>query len=394
MFPSLVAAIRELPPLEDAAGLRAAIALRDLLDARIASGLVAFDREAGWDLDGATSLKAWLRDEGMCPPDAHQLAMITKRIARLPAVREAWESGRLSTGQVRVIERHLIDRHVGRFTEIEAKLVPHLVGLSIADTNKVMAEWRARADADDPGTVGDEPASSLHHSKTLDDRFVTNGAFEALEGATVGHALTLADSGDLTVAPPQRRAQALVDVCEFFLRHHEKPPVVRNRPHVNLVLDAADLQDEAGPRAELVEYGIRLDAAATSALLCDCEINRVVADKIAGAASRILDYGRTTKNVGPSLWAALMVRDRHCRYPGCDRPAHWCDAHHVQWWSKGGPTNLDNLVVLCRRHHRLLHGKRKPAEVKLHPDATLEITEVSGHVRTSHPPGQHPMLRA
>ncbi|HKV88617.1 MAG TPA: HNH endonuclease signature motif containing protein, partial [Candidatus Dormibacteraeota bacterium] len=52
---------------------------------------------------------------------------------------------------------------------------------------------------------------------------------------------------------------------------------------------------------------------------------------------------------------ALKTRDGHCRWPGCERPASWCDGHHLVHWAQGGGTDLENLVMLCRRHHRLVH---------------------------------------
>ena len=85
-----------------------------------------------------------------------------------------------------------------------------------------------------------------------------------------------------------------------------------------------------------------------------------------------------------------MIRDRHCRFPGCDRPAHWCEGHHVWFWDHGGPTRIDNLVLLCTRHHHHLH--RPGWHAKLLPDATLEITDPRGRVRTTSPPDRAPPL--
>jgi hypothetical protein len=115
-------------------------------------------------------------------------------------------------------------------------------------------------------------------------------------------------------------------------------------------------------------------------LACDAVIRRVVTD----GASTILDYGRASRVVPAPLWNALVLRDRHCRFPGCDRPAHWCEAHHVRHWPDGGKTRLDNLVVLCTRHHHLCH--HPGWQVKLLPDATVEVTTPTGKHLTSHPP--------
>ncbi|HVH62148.1 MAG TPA: HNH endonuclease signature motif containing protein, partial [Candidatus Dormibacteraeota bacterium] len=52
---------------------------------------------------------------------------------------------------------------------------------------------------------------------------------------------------------------------------------------------------------------------------------------------------------------ALNARDRHCRWPGCERPAGWCDGHHLKPWIQGGSSDLENLTLLCGRHHRLVH---------------------------------------
>lgn len=86
-------------------------------------------------------------------------------------------------------------------------------------------------------------------------------------------------------------------------------------------------------------------------LACDAGLGRVVTR----GGSEILDLGRRTRNPSPAQHRALAHRDRGCVFPGCDRPPRWCDAHHVVHWTDGGPTDLANLVLLCRRHHVLCH---------------------------------------
>jgi len=94
-------------------------------------------------------------------------------------------------------------------------------------------------------------------------------------------------------------------------------------------------------------------------LLRDCSVARVVLD----GRSEPLDVGRRTKVVSASMRRAVVLRDRHCRFPACDRPPSWSDAHHVVHWTKGGPTALNNLILLCRRHHRLIHHNKFRVEM-------------------------------
>jgi hypothetical protein len=67
-----------------------------------------------------------------------------------------------------------------------------------------------------------------------------------------------------------------------------------------------------------------------------------------------LNVGRKQRIVSTPLRRAVAARDRHCTFPGCSR-TRYVEAHHVQHWIDGGETSLDNLMLLCRRHHQLLH---------------------------------------
>ena len=95
--------------------------------------------------------------------------------------------------------------------------------------------------------------------------------------------------------------------------------------------------------------GLRVSAEAARRVACDAGavVMRHAAD------GSVLDVGRKTRTIPPALRRALLARDRQCRFPGCN--ARRCDAHHVQHWADGGATRLDNLVLLCRRHHRAVH---------------------------------------
>jgi hypothetical protein len=84
------------------------------------------------------------------------------------------------------------------------------------------------------------------------------------------------------------------------------------------------------------------------------------------------------------LFAALVVRDGHCRFGDCDRPPQWCEAHHIVPVAENGPTCMDNLVLACSRHHHVWH--RRGWQVKLRPDGEVETTTPEGRVYVSRPP--------
>lgn len=74
-----------------------------------------------------------------------------------------------------------------------------------------------------------------------------------------------------------------------------------------------------------------------------------------------------------------------CRFPGCDRLAEWCGGHHIVHWEDGGPTGLPNLVLLCSKHHHVIH--QKGWHLRLDPTGTVEVADPNGQRRPSEPPG-------
>ena len=100
-----------------------------------------------------------------------------------------------------------------------------------------------------------------------------------------------------------------------------------------------------------MDSGDRLSPAAVRRLACDARLLPVVL----GGEGQVLDAGRSRRLATGPLRRALVVRDRGCAFPACDRSPRWTDGHHIRGWTAGGGTDLTNMVLLCRRHHRLIH---------------------------------------
>jgi hypothetical protein len=92
--------------------------------------------------------------------------------------------------------------------------------------------------------------------------------------------------------------------------------------------------------------------ASDTLLRLACDSGLVVAKT--DSRGNVLDVGRRRRTISPALLRALRLRDRHCRFPGCNHAA-FVDAHHIQHWAQGGDTALHNLVLVCHAHHVALH---------------------------------------
>ena len=146
-----------------------------------------------------------------------------------------------------------------------------------------------------------------------------------------------------------RRGQALVEALHRYLDVGDVPIQGGERPHITLTMDYADLQRAVG--AATLEHGGPISAGQARMLACDARIIPAVL----GTRSQVLDVGAAARLFPTAVRRAITLRDKGCVWPGCDRPAGWCDAHHVRFWADGGPTSRDNGVLLCRRHHSEIH---------------------------------------
>jgi Domain of unknown function (DUF222)/HNH endonuclease len=177
---------------------------------------------------------------------------------------------------------------------------------------------------------------------------------------TAGIGLAVDDgSGDVTDpqaiaardprSPAARRADALTELCRRALAHGDLPDNGGEKPHLVLTMSWQQLRDATA--GGLLDTGDQLTPAAARQLACDA----LIIPAVLGGHSQPLDLGRARRLIDGPLRRALVLRDRGCAFPGCERPPEWCNGHHIRSWADGGPTSLANAVLLCGRHHRVIH---------------------------------------
>ncbi len=147
------------------------------------------------------------------------------------------------------------------------------------------------------------------------------------------------------------RADALVKLADMVLAApaNDLEPRRTGGDRATLFVHVTD-NDLAGARTAELDDGTRVPAETFRRIACDVGLVPV----LTGDDGQPLDVGRKTRSIPPAIRRALGVRDRTCRFPGCDHH-RWLDAHHIEHWLHGGETKLGNLVLICPTHHRLLH---------------------------------------
>ena len=148
---------------------------------------------------------------------------------------------------------------------------------------------------------------------------------------------------------------SITDICRDSLDHRAEELVGGERPHLTVLVDLGMLTGARNGRSELAD-GTILTPEAARRIACDAGVVRM----ITRGESEILDVGRRTRTIPPALRRALEVRDGGCRWGDCSMPGRYCDAHHVIHWADGGETSLENTILYCRHHHRMIHRRRGP----------------------------------
>ncbi len=205
----------------------------------------------------------------------------------------------------------------------------------------------ARHAADPKGYAGEQAEQVENRSLSLsmweDGTYAISGVLDTVGGAALRSALEPLARRKGAHDHRDRKRRMGDALVEFVERAQPARLQVTTSLETLLGLSGA-------PAAEM-DFSLPISSQTVERLACDCSLTRI----LLGSDSMVIDVGRSKRTVEGPRRTALEVRDRHCRWPGCDRPAKWSAAHHVVHWIHGGSTDLDNLVLLCHRHHWMVH---------------------------------------
>ncbi len=307
-----------------------------------------FDRRGGHEAYGFVSCASWLAWRcSLTARATREQLRVGRTLAELPAIREAFGSGRLSYSKVRALTRVAEP-------EMEEDLLELAEEATAAQLERIVRGYR-RAITEDEVTARER---RFFCTRWEDDGTLTvRGSLPAEEGALLRKALEIAREslfaeddhvdGEAT-PPPPNDADALVALGESVVAGGVAAASGGDRHQVILHFDLGGGRT-AGAASATIDNGIAIAPEVARRLGCDASVVTMIE-----RAGIPVSVGRKTRSVPPSIRRALRSRDGGCRFPGCDRD-RFVDAHHVQHWAHGGDTALENLVQLCRHHHRLVH---------------------------------------
>jgi hypothetical protein len=335
-------------------------------EARLLQLIREFDQHRYWAKLGLCSCAHWLNFKcGIGMNAAREKLRVALALADLPKIDAAFAKGELSYSKVRAMTRIadkgnedyllMIARH-GTAHHVEKLVAKYRVAKRLQDADAVNAQYRDRElthyyDQDGclvikarlPAEQGALIVKALE--KAMDRSFATARGGDGTE--VTAATSPLEDGPDVTAETSEpeplgaRRADALADIAETYLNNDDASGSTADRYQVVVHVTAETSHLEDGPHV-----------TAETARRIGCDGSVVTVKE--GVNGEPLSIGRRSRTIPAPMRRALRARDGGCRFPGCTH-TRFIDGHHIRHWADGGDTGLDNLVMLCRHHHRLVH---------------------------------------
>ena len=319
--------------------------------------LSEFDRRDGWAGWGLHSCAHWLSYRcGIGLQAAREKLRVGRRLEELPLIRAAFGAGELSYSKVRALCR------VAR-PETEPTLLDMARYATTTQLEEIVRTFRAVTGREETRNADDRHDLRFARWHWDDDgSFVISARLSPEDGAVVlaalgagQEAVTLAepanspagnDSAESLLAEA-RSADALVAMAHLALA---APAGAGPAPAEIVVVDRAVLTGARDDGRCYLDGGVAITPETARRLACDASVVAL----LEAADGTPLDVGRKRRTPPAALRRALRRRDGSCRFPGCGR-RRFLHAHHIVHWAHGGHTNFVNLILLCSRHHRLVH---------------------------------------
>lgn len=356
----------------------------DRLEAEFVRRVFRFDRSRAALAEGAASTVSWLRGKcGLTGAAAVDRVRMARVLEDMPHTTESFRAGRAPFNNVSLIARLAEDVGTEATRTVEQHLVCGAEKLDAGRMRALTAFTRYRLDAD--GALDKDNRCHDRRWFSCDQSFggmfILRGELDAEGGAVVKTALDALSGrtgSEDKRSGSQRRADALVDIASRQLQNGALPAAHGQRPHLTVTASLETLQRWGGaPPADLAHVGA-IHPETARRIACDSvrtiAVGASQAEQTVPAAT--LSVGRASRTIPAPIRTALTLRDKGCRFPGCDRPLEWTDGHHIKHWADGGETSLDNLVSLCRRHHRLVH--ERAWEIRVGADGAIDVAEPRG----------------
>ncbi|HEV2783879.1 MAG TPA: DUF222 domain-containing protein [Actinophytocola sp.] len=351
---------------------------RRLLDAEILDLVAEMQRDQVASQAGYPSLPAYLTEATRLSRRetsrmVAQAAQVTETVtptghvtpAPLPSMRQALRDGVIDGEHIDAVTQVLTqlpeDTSVQNRELVESTLA---VTARTSEPRVVREHGRILLDRLNPDgpTPTDEPTpdrNSLRYQRTRDGgmRFAGRIARESADTLEALLGPVAKPTADDTRPADERYGDALCAVIDLAAKSEQRPSQGGEKPNLTVFVDFNALLEGTG--LATTEGGAVLCPQAVRRIACDADVIPIVLN----GDSVPLDLGRAHRLVSPKLRTALIARDQGCAFPGCHLRARWCDAHHIHHWLHGGATDQDNLVLLCRRHHKVVHESDWAIEV-------------------------------
>ncbi|HEY9287631.1 MAG TPA: DUF222 domain-containing protein [Candidatus Dormibacteraeota bacterium] len=353
----------------------------DRLEAAAAEATRRFERSGAYKAEGALGMVPWLQTNArLAGNDAAQHLKVARQLEDLPRTGEALARGEIGYGHA--LAMAVTAEHVGATAvrTAEANLLKSAESMDAGSFVAVVKDFEHRINSD--AALAEANWANRRRYLSITGPF---GGLARIEGQLVPEAAaTIRAAMEPFMKPSknddrtagQRMHDALVQACERVAagRADGAPP----RPVVIVKTSVDTLAGIDGAPAGELEGGGLIPMETVRRLACDSAIIRIT-----GLGDLEREISHASRTTPPSTRRVLVARDQRCVFPGCDRPAPWCQSHHVKFWADGGPTKLDNLALLCGSHHRKVHEERWQLERKEGRwIATPPVIEVPARART------------